>query len=61
MDEAQIYARLVTIFHDVFDEDSIQVTPRLAAKDVPISAAKKTNRYILNRIVEGTRCQFVFK
>jgi acyl carrier protein len=34
MDEAQIYARLEQIFQDVFDEDSIKVTPELSAKDV---------------------------
>lgn len=34
MDEAQIYTRLTSVFHDVFDEDSIVVTPELAAKDV---------------------------
>jgi len=34
MDELQIYARLTQIFEDVFDEDSITVTPELAAKDV---------------------------
>ncbi len=34
MDEAQIYARLTEIFSDVFDEDSIKVTPELSAKDV---------------------------
>lgn len=34
MDEAQIYVRLTEIFEDVFDEDSIVVTPELAAKDV---------------------------
>jgi acyl carrier protein len=34
MDEPQIYARLAQIFEDVFDEDSIQVTPELSAKDV---------------------------
>jgi len=34
MDEPQIYARLTQIFEDVFDEDSIQVTPELSAKDV---------------------------
>ena len=34
MDEAQIYRRLTNIFHDVFDEDSIAVTPELSAKDV---------------------------
>lgn len=34
MDEQQIYARLGEIFQDVFDEDSIEVTPQLAAKDV---------------------------
>jgi len=34
MDEPQIYARLQEIFQNVFDEDSVVVTPDLAAKDV---------------------------
>lgn len=34
MDESQIYARLTEVFHDVFDDDSLQVTPELSAKDV---------------------------
>lgn len=34
MDEAQIYARLAAIFQDVFDEDSVAVTPELSAKDI---------------------------
>ena len=34
MEETQIYARLTQIFEDVFDEDSIQMTPELTAKDV---------------------------
>jgi len=34
MDEAQIYTKLGEIFADVFDEDSIVVTPHLSAKDV---------------------------
>jgi acyl carrier protein len=34
MDEAQIYARLSAIFESVFDDDSIQLTPALTAKDV---------------------------
>lgn len=34
MDESQIYARLAEIFEDVFDEDLIEVTPELSAKDV---------------------------
>jgi acyl carrier protein len=34
MYEPQIYARLAEIFQDVFDEDSIEVTPGLSAKDV---------------------------
>ena len=34
MDERQIYARLTEIFHLVFDEDSIKLTPELSAKDV---------------------------
>lgn len=34
MDEPQIYAQLATIFQDVFDDDSIEMTPELSAKDV---------------------------
>lgn len=34
MDEPQIYTRLAQIFEDVFDEDSIEITPELSAKDV---------------------------
>jgi acyl carrier protein len=34
MDEPQIYARLTDIFHDVFDDDSIVVTPALAATNM---------------------------
>lgn len=34
MDEPQIYARLAEVFRDVFDEDSIELTPQLTAKDV---------------------------
>jgi acyl carrier protein len=34
MDEPQIYARLAEIFQDVFDEDSINITPELSARDV---------------------------
>jgi len=34
MDEAQIYASLTDVFADVFDEESIKLTPKLSAKDV---------------------------
>ena len=34
MDDAQIYARMGEVFQDVFDDDSIQVSPELSAKDV---------------------------
>ena len=34
MDESQIYARLTEIFQDVFDENLIEVTPKLSAQDV---------------------------
>jgi acyl carrier protein len=34
MDEAQIYAKLSEVFADVFDDDSINVTSNLSAKDV---------------------------
>lgn len=34
MDERLIYTQLSTIFEEVFDDDSIQLTPELSAKDV---------------------------
>ena len=34
MDEAQIYSRLTGVFNDVFDDETIEITPQLAAKDV---------------------------
>ena len=34
MNDSDIYARLTGIFEDVFDDDSIVVTPALSAKDV---------------------------
>jgi len=34
MDEKQIYAQLTEIFEQVFDDDSIRVTPELTARDV---------------------------
>jgi acyl carrier protein len=34
MEEAQVYARLTPIIRDVMDDDSIEVTPQLSAKDV---------------------------
>ena len=34
MDDPQIYSKLAEVFQNVFDDDSIEVTPELAAKDV---------------------------
>jgi len=34
VNESQIYVRLSEVFQDVFDEDEIQLTPELSAKDV---------------------------
>jgi acyl carrier protein len=34
MEVQDIYSRLTEVFQDVFDEDDIQVTPELSAKDV---------------------------
>jgi acyl carrier protein len=34
MEEAEVYEKLGEIFHDVFDDDTIKVTPQLSAKDV---------------------------
>ncbi len=32
---SEIYPRLTSIFHDLFDDDTIAVTPDLTADDVP--------------------------
>jgi len=34
MDQADVYEQLTAIFHDVFDDDSLQLKPELPAKDV---------------------------
>ena len=34
MQDTEIYSKLTDVFHDVFDDDTIVVTPELAAKDV---------------------------
>jgi acyl carrier protein len=34
MTAPEIYARLTPVFHDVFDDDSIELNPGLTAKDV---------------------------
>ncbi len=34
MDEREIYARLNKVFQEVFDDDSIQVTPRTTSDDI---------------------------
>jgi acyl carrier protein len=34
MDDAEIYTRLTKVFHDVFDDEDIEVTPSLSARDV---------------------------
>jgi len=34
MDDAQIYSRLARVFDEVFDDDTVEVTPQLTAKDV---------------------------
>jgi acyl carrier protein len=33
-DEAQIYAQLTAIFHDLFDDDTIVLRPETAASDI---------------------------
>ncbi len=35
MQSADIYTQLTAIFHDLFDDDTIVVTPELTAADVP--------------------------
>jgi acyl carrier protein len=34
MDDAQIYSRLTRVFNDVFDDETIELTPQLTAKQV---------------------------
>lgn len=35
MQKQQIYAELTTLFHDVFDDDTLVLTPELTAASVP--------------------------
>jgi acyl carrier protein len=35
MQQQQIYDQLTAIFHDLFDDDTIVLTPELTAADVP--------------------------
>ena len=35
MNEDDIYARLASVFRDVFDDDELAITPELTADDVP--------------------------
>jgi acyl carrier protein len=34
VDQTILYERLTGIFHDVFDDDTLKLTPQLTAKDV---------------------------
>jgi len=34
LQDTEIYSKLTDVFHDVFDDDTIEVTPDLTAKDV---------------------------
>lgn len=34
LDQQQIYAQLTAIFHDLFDDDSIALTPETTAADI---------------------------
>ena len=34
MQDTEIYSKLTDVFHDVFDDDTIEVAPELTAKDV---------------------------
>jgi acyl carrier protein len=35
MDSEAVYANLTNIFHDVFDDDNIVLSPEMTAEDVP--------------------------
>jgi acyl carrier protein len=35
MDSETVYASLTNIFHDVFDDDNIVLSPEMTAEDVP--------------------------
>jgi acyl carrier protein len=34
MQDTEIYSKLTDVFHDVFDDDTIEVNPELTAKEV---------------------------
>lgn len=35
MQESEIYRKLTEIFHDIFDDASIEISPEMTAADVP--------------------------
>jgi acyl carrier protein len=35
MQQSEIYTQLTTVFHDVFDDDTLVLSPELTAADVP--------------------------
>ncbi len=35
MQQQQIYAQLTGLFHDIFDDDTLVITPEMTAADVP--------------------------
>jgi acyl carrier protein len=35
MQQSEIYEQLSVVFHDIFDDDTIQLVPSLTASDVP--------------------------
>ena len=44
MDTREIFERLDRVFQDVFDDDTIHVTPKTTADDIEIGTAWSTSR-----------------
>ena len=48
MDDRELYSKLTGIFHDVFDDDEIVLTPQLTAADVDGWDSLKHIRLVLS-------------
>jgi acyl carrier protein len=57
MDEKEIYARLADVFESIFDDQSIELTPVLSAKDID-GWDSLTNIRLMLTVEKGFKMKF---